>query len=168
MIAVLDSSTNTPTSISSSLDVTDMEISPIESSASPLTPLPPYMMLPSPIKREDSDSIDFVKPDALLDFRLPESICDAEKSGRSDNTSVDLSKVPRTSSGVAVDGLARQKPQNTSVGVEESKPLKRTISNPFVSAGFVSDFIGSERKRTPLNVHVSSTEVCLPKDLVSY
>ncbi|PBK87540.1 WD40 repeat-like protein [Armillaria gallica] len=158
MIAVLDSSTNTPTSISSSLDVTDMEISPIESSASPLTPLPPYMMLPSPIKREDSDSIDFVKPDTLLDFRLPESICDAEKSGRSDNTSVGLSKVPRTSSGVAADGLARPKPQNTSVGVEEPKPLKRTISNPFVSAGFVSDFIGSERKRTPLNVHVSSTE----------
>ncbi|KAK0185826.1 hypothetical protein F5146DRAFT_1068065 [Armillaria mellea] len=158
MIAVLDSSTNTPTSISSSLDVTDMEISPIESSASPLTPLPPYMMLPSPIKQEDSDSIDFVKSDTLLDFRLPDSICDAGKSGRSDNASVDLSKVPRTSSSVAIDSLSRQGPQNTSVGVEEPKPLKGTISNPFVSAGFVSDFIGSERKRTPSSVHVSSTE----------
>ncbi|KAK0474935.1 hypothetical protein IW261DRAFT_1497893 [Armillaria novae-zelandiae] len=167
MIAVLDSSTNTPTSISSSLDVTDMEISPIESSASPLTPLPPYMMLPSPIKQEDSDSIDFAKPDTLLDFRLPESICDAEKSGRSDNTTGDLSKGPRTSSGVAVDGIARHNPQNTPVGVDESKPLKRTISNPFVSAGFVSDFIGSERKRTPPTVRVSSTELSISREPTS-
>ncbi|KAK0502723.1 WD40-repeat-containing domain protein [Armillaria luteobubalina] len=167
MIAVLDSSSNTPTSISSSLDVTDMEISPIESSASPLTPLPPYMMLPSPIKQEDSDSIDFVKPDTLLDFRLPESICDAEKSGRSDNTTVDLSKPPRTSSVVAVDGIALQNPQNISVGVDGSKPLKRTISNPFVSAGFVSDFIGSERKKTPPTVRVSSTEPSISREPTS-
>ncbi|KAK0458492.1 uncharacterized protein EV420DRAFT_359122 [Desarmillaria tabescens] len=156
MIAVLDSTTNTPTSISSSLDAVDMQISPIESSASPLTPLPQYMRLPSPIKQEDSDSIDLVKTDSLLGFRLSDDpICNAEKSGKSDNASVDLSEVPRTSSGVAIDG---SRPQKSSVGVEESKPLKRVIPNPFVSAGFVSDFIGSERKRTPVNVHVSSTE----------
>ncbi|KAG7453000.1 WD40 repeat-like protein [Guyanagaster necrorhizus] len=159
MIAVLESGTNTPTSISSSLDVADMQISPTESPASPLTPLPSYMMLPSPGKQEDSDSMDFIKAESLLNCRLPDPICDAEKSSSSDDASVDLSEVPRTSSGgLSAEGLVHKRPQNTSAGVEKSKPLKLAIQNPFVSAGFVSDFIGSERKETPVDVAVSSTE----------
>ncbi|KAK0210267.1 hypothetical protein DFS33DRAFT_274480 [Desarmillaria ectypa] len=72
-----------------------------------------------------------------------------------------------TSSGVAVDGSARPRPRKSSVGVEESKFLKRVIPNPFVSAGFVSDFIGSEMKRTPPSTSqepASERRTSIPRD----